>query len=798
MRSWSLAFFVGTLCLITLPVLPPLSLGIFLFSLILLIHIGNYYYSLKENNLPPFSKSTWRLINACLLGFIWALIYAHHLCVWQLPSDLENKPITLIGKIAAIPTQKNKGVSFEFKVEQLNNTSAEFTTLLSWYAEQLPTLHVGDRWHLLVKLKKPHGLANPGSFDYERWLFQQNISATGYVLSKKTPILLSTEKSLWHIDHWRQLLNEQITLALQEVPSNGIIRALVLGIRDGISTSQWQLFQATGTSHLIAISGLHIGLAASACFFLLQWLWRRSSRLCTIYPAQQAGACAAILGAALYAGLSGFAIPAQRSLIMISAFMLTLCRKALLLPWSSWCLALLGVLIINPLAPLSAGFWLSFAAVAVIIYSTHQRLGKNHAWQSAYRVQIAVSLCLLPLGLWLFQQTSLISLFANLIAIPWVSFIVVPLSLIGTLLICVSFPLGQWVLILAAYLMQLLEWPLKWMTYLPYHQWLQPIDDYRHLIALTLGSLLLLAPRGWPGRWLGVIGFIPLLSFTAPQPQAGEAWLTVLDVGQGLAAVIRTQHHVLIYDTGPKFSLDSDGNADAGGRVITPFLLNQQIKYIDTIVISHPDMDHRGGLNSVLQKFPVKKLYLSEKHPRNLLNNTTVLLPTYQFCNDHQQWQWDGVHFAFLHPDPTFQLPDTNNHSCVLKVTVGNKSILLSGDIEKKAEKHMITKLENNLKATILIAPHHGSKSSSSKLFIEKVSPRYVVFTTGYLNRYHFPNAQIVTQYKNAGATIYNTAETGALNFILSPQKALVEPTLFRHEHSFIWQKREEKKKEIK
>lgn len=780
MRTFALAFFLGTLLFPLLPILPPFWLCsvIFLFALFASI------FTLWLKSLVGFNG---QLITATLLGFSWTLMYSHLLIFsTSLPAELENKSLVVTGIITSIPLHNAKGINFEFLTTQLNrlDTTASMTQklqlTLSWYGK-VPKLAIGEQWRLYVKLKRPRGLANPGSFNYERWLLQKKIHATGYVIPTAASLQLAPATFSWSFGQFRQTLNEKIRQQLGDDNTGGLIRALILGIRDGMTPAQWQFFQATGTSHLMAISGLHIGLMASFCFFAMQWLWRRSARLCLYYPAPQVAAGTAILGAFIYAALAGFSIPTQRALVMVIVFMSTFWLRTVLMPWTSLCLALWIILLLDPLASLSAGFWLSFAAVAVILYSTKYRITTKQQWKNNQRIHWAIFIGLFPLTLWLFQQNSLISIPANLIAIPWVSFLVVPLSLLGSALILLPawLPLGKYCLVLATYLMQLLVWPLHWMATLPFSQWNYPLNQVWHMIAFSLGALLLIAPKGWPGRWLGILGILPLITFSPPSPKFGEAWLTVLDVGQGLAVILRTQHHTLLYDTGPPFGSYSD----AGNRVIIPYLRQQNIQHIDTVIISHPDSDHRGGLTSILQLLSVATLYVNAKHP--------IAKEYYRFtkhCIAGQQWQWDGVQFTMLHPPLDFAGSKGNDHCCVLKITVGNKSILLVGDIEKSAEKYLIITHDKQLKADILIAPHHGSKTSSSASFIEAISPQYVIFSTGYLNRYRFPNAQVVSRYQALQTTLLNTAYSGAVNFVLSPQENLQAPRQFRQEQSRLWQ----------
>jgi len=464
----------------------------------------------------------------------------------------------------------------------------------------------------------------------------------------------------------------------------------------------------------MAISGMHISLVAGSFYWIVSFLWRRVARFCLWIPAQQVGAGAGLFAAIIYAAMAGFSIPTQRALLMVSVVLINkLLRKPLAL-WHSLIVALFLIVLINPLAVLSTGFYLSFSAVFIILYAVSGRLNKSGLWWKFARVHGVMTIGLIPVSLALFQQTSLFALFANVLAIPWVSFFVLPFALCGSLFALMTPAWAYYLLRIADSSLSLLWLVLEFLTrYAHFFIWHHAILDPWILAATVMAVLLVLAPRAWPARSLAVCYCLPLLFLPAAKPVQGEAWFTLLDVGQGLAAVVRTQQHTLVFDTGPKFSRDFD----AGKAVLLPFLRSRAVSYVDTLVVSHSDNDHIGGARSLLEAMPLGTIMSSEPkwfQPREA-----------NLCTAGTHWQWDGVDFEFLYP-----LPDNygfnNDSSCVLKVTTGSHSVLLTGDIEKYAEASLLKHAKIALKADILVAPHHGSRTSSSEAFVQAVHPRYV------------------------------------------------------------------------
>ena len=740
-------------------------------------------------------------------GFCWSLLFAHGLLAQDLAPELEGQNLIAEGVISALPTTSPERTRFEFTINTLwkidNNPGVKLQgpanksassdkdtgrtqaaviqlahipgkVLLNWYDP--PTiLNVGQTWRLLIRVKRPHGFRNPGGFDYEAWLARHGIRATGYVKTLRLselqrykvelPARISSLNTLmepgpgrYYLGGSRQWLRSHMDLSLQDSEFRGIISALTIGERNAISKQQWRVFTATGTNHLIAISGLHIGLIAGLAFFVMRWWWSRWRYATLRIPAQKVAAITAILFAFGYAALAGFAIPTQRALAMVVVVMLSIWLQRKVPPSHVLSVALLVVLLIDPFAVLSSGFWLSFAAVSILLYGMAGRLAPKGLWWRWGRAQWLVFLGLAPLLLWFFQNVAWVAPFANIVAIPWVSFLTVPLSLLGAVLLPLSSAAGADVLYLADLSLQGL-WPfLNWLASAEHPAWLAIKPPLWTIIPAVIGIVWSLAPQGVPARWVGMIWLLPMFVIKVEAIPNGDAQFTLLDVGQGLAAVIKTHQHVLVYDSGPRFST----GFDTGNAVVVPYLRYLGVQKIDRFVISHGDNDHIGGAASILEALPVDQLYTS------VVNEFTPGLA--QSCVSGQQWQWDGVKFQFLSPKPDDYGRETieNNLSCVLLVETPSSKVLLAGDIERGAEHKLVAGAEkSDISADILVMPHHGSKTSSTMPFIQRVAPKYALAAVGYKNRFGFPKPEVVERYLQNHATVMDTAQYGAISFLL-------------------------------
>jgi competence protein ComEC len=711
------------------------------------------------------------LARACLVlfaagcGFFWAAWLAQARMADVLPAQWEGRDITVVGVVAGLPQAYDRSLRFEFEVEGVETAQARVPRriVLSWWGSgtpaQLPEVHAGERWRFTVRLKRPHGLSNPNGFDYEAWLLERGIRATGYVRASGERRRLDARASGfgYRVEAAREALRERIRGALGEAAAAGVIVALVMGDQRAIVPEQWQVFTRTGVNHLMSISGLHVTMLSGLVFALVNGLWRRSARLTLALPAVKAAALAGLLTAIAYALLAGFAVPAQRTVFMLAVVALALWLGRGTAASHVLALALLVVLVIDPWAVLAAGFWLSFGAVAVIMLVSVHRLRPAHWLATWARVQWAVTLALVPALIALFQQVSLVSPLANALAIPLVSLVVVPLALAGSAL-----PFDA-LLQLAQWLMALCVTVLEWLAALPAAAWQQHAPPAWTVVVALLGALWLLLPRGFPARWLGAIAFLPLLAIAPAPPPEGALRLTVLDVGQGLSVVAQTQNHALLFDTGPAFG----PGADSGSRVIVPFLRAAGIRRLDAMIVSHDDADHTGGALSVLQAVPVERLLTSLPDLDPLL----LLGPQEQRCRAGQAWHWDGVRFEMLHPDAaTIAAPKLkdNERSCVLKITAAGGSALIPADIEKRGERTLLEASPGRLQADVLVAPHQGSRTSSSPAFVAAVAPQLVIFPVGYRNAFRHPHPEVVARYAALGSTRLRTDESGAITVELA------------------------------
>ena len=703
---------------------------------------------------------------AFIIALFWAGAHASVKLNNILPQTLSGQDIAVSGNIIGLPQQQDQRLRFLFKPDN-SPPSLPDTVRLNWYYPPAEQPKAGEKWQLTIRLKPPYGMVNPGSFDYEGWLFQQGIGATGYVRNHPHNQRLEPANR-YAVGVWRQTLLTKLQHSAPDTAQRALIEGLTLGMRDNMSTQQWQVLRDTGTSHLLAISGLHIGLAAAIGFFLGRWLWAAFSPLCLRLPAQQFGALLAMLCALAYALLAGMSIPSQRALIMVSVAMLAILLRRRVLSYQLLASGLLAVLIWDPFAVMSAGLWLSFAAVAVIIYVSQNRHPVNKWHWASIHVWIAIGLT--PLLLVFFNSTALLSPLANLFAVPLVSLLIVPILLLAIVIMLINESWSQPLWQLADWLLAGLWQLLTVLAEVPQALWQTASLPISIVVMTLIGFLWLMAPKGWPARWLGLLLLLPLIFYQADRPDKGVVWLTVLDVGQGLAAVIETESKTLVFDTGPAF-----GDFNTGDAVVLPFLQHRGVEQLDMLVISHGDNDHIGGAEAVLNAIPVKAVRSSV--PAQVAKATA--------CRAGQRWQWDEVTFMFLHP-ASGSSGSENERSCVLKVSSRYGNILLTGDIEKQAEASLLKNNKNALPATILLVPHHGSRSSSSAAFIDAVSPNSAVVASGYNNRYKFPADLVVQRFSDRGIPLFNTADSGALLFRLDA--ALVStPLRWRQQDRKLW-----------
>ena len=711
--------------------------------------------------------------------------------------------------VAGLPHLSERGQRFGFDVETTltPEVSVPARIYLSTYSDPRSKplfLHAGERWRLTLRLKQPHGSSNPHGFDFELWALENNVRAVGYVHNKGDNIRLDTKASglSYQIAAWREAVRDKFSATLGNAPYTGVLSALAIGDQGSIPQTQWQVFTRTGINHLVSISGLHITMLAGAAFTLAYWLWRRSTRLTLHLPARKAAAIVALLVALGYALLSGYGVPAQRTVYMVAAVAAALWLNRNFSLSQILGIALLAVLLPDPWAVLSPGFWLSFGAVALILYVTAHRLRQAYGtsllpparrleqvWQTLHEyatVQWAMSIGLIPLLLGLFGQVSLVSPVANAFAIPLVSLVVVPLALLGAVL-----PLEA-PLWLAHIVMEWTMIPLQFLSALPQAVWTQHAPPAWSIVFGMLGVLWILLPGGFPARWLGLLLILPMFLNTPEPPAPGSLRLIVFDVGQGLSVAAQTQHHALLYDTGPDFSND----ADSGNRILVPSLRSLGIGQLDGLILSHDDIDHTGGTASVLQAIPTAWV----AYPQPITQPFTQLdtLPENALprdirrCEDGMSWNWDGVQFDILHPGLGIETkPHDNDLSCVLRISTGDHHVLLAGDIEKRSEQRLIREHADQLPASLLVVPHHGSNSSSDIEFVSAVLPDYAVFTSGYRNRFGHPKAVIWQRYADSGAQLLRSDIDGAILVEMNAHDLSVER--YRNTHRRYWTQQPER-----
>jgi competence protein ComEC len=704
------------------------------------------------------------IVTFAAAGFFWAAAVGS----WKLADDLaqtwEGRDVEVAGVVAEMVQPNEHGTRILFDVERPYTLNARIPSRVSlmWYANDgvpAPDLHAGQRWRVTVRLHRPHGNANPDGFDFEAWMLERDIRAVGYIRTQPAPYLI--DPRVWRpgymLERSREAVRARLLKALGDRPYAGVIVALAIGDQQAIPPDQWQVFTRTGVNHLMSISGLHITMVASMALVLALQLWRRSATLVLKLPAIRAATICGLFVALAYAALSGFAVPAQRTVYMLAVVAVAL--------WSGWATrpsAVLAaaaalVVVLDPMAVIAPGFWLSFGAVAVITLAAGSRIGRT-GWLRAWaQTQWAVTLALVPFLLAMFQQVSLVSPLANAFAIPLVSLVVVPLSLTASVL-----PL-DWIAHAAHLVMTFCMVMLQALSDLPDAVWQQHAPAAWAVPLAVAGAIWMLMPRGFPARWVGAALMLPLFLWMPPKILPGELRVTVLDVGQGLAVVVRTRDHVLLYDTGPAFT----EQIDAGGRIVVPYLRAAGVGRLDAMVVSHDDSDHSGGALSVLQALPVD--WLATSLPKD--HAIRIAAARSRSCNAGERWDWDGVSFEFLHPQSAdYNDADRkdNDRSCVLRIVSPYGSVLLPGDIEKGSESRLL-QAPGSLRADVLLAPHHGSRTSSTPQFVAAVAPALTVFSVGYRNRFGHPHPAISARYRAVGSRTVRTDLSGAVIIAMKP-----------------------------
>ena len=748
-------------------------------------------------------RCAWCVVSATL-AFAQVGWRATHFQASALDPALEGQTLLMTGVVSAMPQRTEDSVRFPFEVQTARNAHGDDVVLpplvmLGWYGARVaggeavdvpPDLQAGDQWQFQVRLKAPHGHINPHGFDLELWLWEQGLQASGYVRNGKrdaSPQFLGNTGA-HPVERLRQKVRSRVLQQVSEQRSAGVIAALLVGDQAAIERADWDVFRITGVAHLMAISGLHITGLAWLVSMCVGWLWRRSDVLWPHRPltlwlsaplAGQALGCAVAFG---YAVFSGWGLPAQRTVWML-LWVLLLRWHGHRWPWLQvWLWVCAVVLAIDPWALMQAGFWLSFVAVGVLFASGREEPLTESGFTHSVREQLKrmvreqwlMSVCLAPLTLLLFNQVSVVGLFANLLAVPWVTLMVTPLCLLGLL-----WP-PAWDM--AAWGLQALMMGLTQAATLPWAQWSAPSVPVWVNAAALFGVALWVVRLPWWMRAFSVPMVAVMLTWQVERPPAGEFELLAADMGQGHAVLVRTATHALLYDTGPRYSSETD----AGQRVLVP-LLRALGERLDRVIISHQDSDHSGGAAAVLTMQPQADV-LTSMAPEHPLRQKFPM----QTCMAGQEWLWDGVHFSVLHPlenDYTRGL-SPNANSCVLRLQSASGQVaLLVGDIEAPQERELLARhthsneprsaplqstwpsklqsalqspMQSPLKATWLLVPHHGSATSSTLEFLNAVQPDIALVQAGYRNRYGHPRADVMARYDDIQALVVQTTRCGA------------------------------------
>lgn len=730
------------------------------------------------------TMAAWRWRRGFMLGLLGLALIGFGSTGWRasqrlaesLPAEVEGRDVRLVGIVASLPQAGPNGLRFRFEVEQATLASEPVAVprviSLGWYSgfhedatlsQPQRELRAGQRWTFNARLRQPHGTLNPHGFDLELMLFEQGVRATGYV--RDAPPQLVEEGAAYPVERLRQRMRDAIAARVPDPRAAGVIAALSVGDQSAIAREDWELFRITGLSHLMAISGVHITMLAWLAAAAIGGVWRRSPAAMHRLPAPQAARWGGLLVALAYAVFAGWAVPAQRTVWMLATVVL-LRSVGVRWPWPLvLALAALVVTVVDPWALLQPGFWLSFAAVALLTVSepVHDaeravRGQGGSIWQrlaaaacGGLRTQWVATLGLAPLTLVFFQQFSAVGFIANIVAIPLITLAVTPLALLGA----IAPPLWT----LAAWLLQPLVWLLEALAAVPLAVWQVPVAPAWAQAAALLGGALLVMPLPWRLRLLALPLILPFLTLPPDRPTAGHYELLALDVGQGTAVLVRTRHHLLVYDAGPQYARDSD----AGQRVLLPLLRARGERRIHRLVLSHRDLDHVGGAKALLTALPVGELSssLSPEHP------LLALAPRHTPCAAGQTWVWDGVRFEFLHPPsgPLDTALRPNTVSCVLRIAgagAGGATTLLTGDIEREQELQLAGRWGDALRADVLLVPHHGSRTSSTPLFLAAVQPRLALVQAGYRNRFGHPAQDVVERYRARGVELAGSPDCGA------------------------------------
>ncbi|MFV2032132.1 MAG: DNA internalization-related competence protein ComEC/Rec2, partial [Gammaproteobacteria bacterium] len=716
--------------------------------------------------LSAWSTPRYRFLILIVLAYLWTSLHLLFALESRLAPDFNNQIVQVTGIIADIPKTRSQSVRFLLKPEIIAGYPSALPQQirLSWYrTEQLPA--AGERWQLLVKLKMPDGFRNPGGFDYERWLFVKGIGATGYVRKSQSNRRLD-QPGFWNIDRWRTRILKGIDRNCASCDNPGLIKALAIGYRGDIPPDYRQILQDTGTAHLLAISGLHIGMVAALFFGLGRCIWQiwffRLFQNRIVFSASLA-----FSGGLMYAALAGFSLPTVRALVMLAVIFLALKFRSGINLLNSVAIAVVSILIVDPLATGSSSFWLSIGALLVIAFAQFSLAGTVSRWKQMLGIQLMFSLLFIPISIIVFDQINPASFFANILAIPLVSLVIVPIGLLASLLGSFDAGLSEWLFSASDSLLTWLSGYLSLLLDLGLGAYQGVGVPYIIIGLSSIGLIVVLLPAGGVARKPASLLLVLPLFWHRPELDFGDYRLTVLDVGTGTSVVLETRNHSLVYDFGP----GNDQGYSAGLWVLKPFLRHQGIVAPDLMVISHIDRDHSGGFYSLRQSFdPARLVSGTPKEVREKFD----LPQAVRSCHGYPSWRWDGVEFEFLSTAGTEALASPNNRSCVLKIS-GFQNTLLAGDIESEQESRLISTWPDSLSASIMLAPHHGSATSSTPGFVHLVKPDIALFSVGKGNRWGFPRNEVLEVYSDLDSEILRTDQLGAITLYSSKRGVRLE-----------------------